>query len=143
MWENVVFQTVLSGVLVYILSQMVLEILIKPINKYNSLKERIIYTISMYSCYYCNPYNVFNESSNARNKEEYNSASNEIRKIGSELAGYIGTIPKFRKSKIERLNKVLDSLIGISNGMYVLKDFNTVKENKKCENIIKTELKMN
>lgn len=74
-------------------------------------------------------------------KEKYDIASSEMRKIGAELAGYIGTIPKIRKKKIEKLNNVLHALIGISNGFYsVSENFNTVEANRKCEKIIKKEL---
>lgn len=139
--SNTTFLTIMSGVLVYILSQFYLENIINPQKKYRDLRERIIYTITLYCCYYTNPYNPFKEKDNVRMKEEYDIASSEMRKIGAELAGYIGTIPKIRKKKIEKLNNVLHALIGISNGFYsVSENFNTVEANRKCEKIIKKEL---
>ncbi len=140
--HNTTFLTVISGVLVYILSQLFLEIIVNPRKEYKMLKQKIVYIIKLYCCYYSNPYNLLDDKTNARKKEEYDFASKEMRKIGAELAGYIGTVPKIRFKKIIKLNNVLDSLIGISNGFYInSKDFNTIKENRKCEIIIKKELK--
>lgn len=113
--QNTTFLTVVSGVIVYAISQIILECIINPI------KEE-----------------------NVRMKEEYDLASSEMRKIGAELAGYIGTIPKFRKRKIKKLDNVLHALIGISNGFYnVSEKFDTVEANRKCEETIKRELKIN
>lgn len=147
-FENVIssesFWTVITGMIVYILSQYYMEFFANPRKEYKKLRQRIIYTITMYCCYYTNPYNPFKENENARSKEEYDYASKEIRKIGSELAGYIGTIPKIRYFKRKKLNNVLSSLIGISNGFYdISKNFDTIKENKKLEKIIKDTLKFN
>lgn len=141
--QDTTFLTVLSGVLVYVLSQLYKEYVINPRRQYKELRQRIIYTLTLYCCYYTNPYNPFKEKENVRMKEEYDMASNEMRKIGAELAGYIGTIPKIRNKKIKRLNNVLHSLIGISNGFYnVSEHFDTVEANGKCEKIIKEELKI-
>lgn len=139
--NNPTFLTVMSGVLVYVFSQLILELIINPSKEYKKLRQKIIYSISMYCCYYLNPYNSFNEERNVRSKEEYDFASKEMRKIGAELAGYIGTVSKIRWIKIKKLNNVLNALIGISNGFYMISnDYDTNKENKKCEDIIKKEL---
>ena len=134
------FITIITGLILYILSQFFIEFFVNPKKEYRSLKQRIIYTIKMYCCYYSNPYNVQNESKNVRNKDEYDLASLEMRKIGAELASYIGNIPKIRFIKKKKLNKVLDSLIGLSNGFYNVAGYDTIKENKQCENIIKKYL---
>ena len=133
------FITIITGLVLYILSQLFMEYIINPRKEYKNLRQRIIYTIKMYCCYYSNPYNVHNESKNARSKEEYDSASLEMRKIGAELAGYIGNLPK-KSKEIEKLNNVLNALIGLSNGFYNIDGYNSIKENKKCEDIIKKNL---
>lgn len=141
--QNTTFLTVVSGVIVYAISQIILECIINPRKQFKMLRQRIIYAITLYCCYYTNPYNPFKEE-NVRMKEEYDLASSEMRKIGAELAGYIGTIPKFRKRKIKKLDNVLHALIGISNGFYnVSEKFDTVEANRKCEETIKRELKIN
>ena len=95
----------------------------------------------MYCQYYNNPYNLVNEKHNVRDIEKYKSASKEVRKIGAELASYIGTVWKIRFLKRKKLNSVVDSLISISNGFYIYPNYNPIKDNKEYENIIKKTLK--
>lgn len=94
----------------------------------------------MYCCYYTSPYNLLKEKSNVRPVEEYRIASTELRKIGSEFASYIGTVPKFRFKKRKRLLEVQQSLIGLSNGLYIYRDYNPSKDNRECDKIIKKNL---
>ena len=139
--SNTTFLTVISGVLVFVLSQLFLELIIVPNKTYKSLKERIGYTLAMYACYYTNPYR-FDREDNARDKEEYTNASIEMRKIGSELSGYIGILPWYKCYKKKRLKKVRDCLIGISNGFYQYPNYNPIQDNKGCEKEIKEILKI-
>lgn len=141
--NNTTFITVLSGVLVYVLSQFVLECIINPKKKYKQLRERIIYTITLYCCYYHSPYNLLDENQNVTGKERYEEGSKEMRKIGAELAGYIGTVPGIRFKKRKKLKEVLGAIIGISNGFFIVsKDFDIYKANEDCENKIKKYLKI-
>lgn len=133
-----VFLTVMSGVLVFVISQYILELVIAPYKQYKSLKQKIIYMLTMYSCYYCNPYNLLDEKYNVRSHSEYDEASKEFRKLGSDLSGYLGTVPRFRKRKRKKLKIILDNLISISNGFYVVsKNYNPIQDSKECEKTIK------
>ena len=89
---------------------MLLELFINPKKKYKELRQRIIYSITLYCCYYHSIYNLLDEKQNVRGKEDYEEASREMRKIGAELAGYIGTISRIRKNKIKKLKEVLEQL---------------------------------
>lgn len=140
--KNEIFLTITTVVLVFVLSQLFIELIINPNKKYKSLKARIGYKLAMYSCYYCNPYR-FDKEQNVRNLEEYSEASKEVRKIGAELAAYIGTVPAFRFKKRKKLREVRDSLIGISNGFYQYPNYCPIKDNKVCEKRIKEILKLN
>lgn len=135
------FLTILTGVIVFVISQYFLELVINPHREYKRLKQKIIYNIKLYCQYYNNPYNLVNEKHNVRDIEEYKSASKEVRKIGAELASYIGTVWKIRFLKRKKLNSVVDSLISISNGFYIYPNYNPIKDNKEYENIIKKTLK--
>ena len=55
----------------------------------------------------------------------------EMRKIGAELAGYIGNIPKIRIMKRKKLNDVLDSIIGLSNSFYKIDGYDTLLDGAK------------
>lgn len=138
---NQTFLTVLSGTIVYVLSQLFLELVINPSKEYRKLKQKVLYTISMYCCYYTSPYSLLKEEDNVRPIDEYKIASNELRKIGSEFASYIGIVPKIRFNKRKRLLEVQQSLIGLSNGLYVYENYNPRKDNVECEKIIKKNLK--
>ena len=134
------FITVFSGTAVFILSTWIMEFVVVPKKELKSLKQKILYSINLYCCYYNNPYNPFDESKNVRPKSEYDIASAEMRKVGSELAGYIGTMSLNKKEK-EKLKEVLDAIIGLSNGFYMWsKDFNWSKENMKLDKIIRDNL---
>lgn len=136
--NNTTFMTIFSGVLVYVLSQFVLELIINPHKKYKSLIEEIGYNLALYKCYYHNPIRLF-DTKDINDKSNYDIASKDLRKIGSKLAGYIGTISFFKKSKKEKLKNVLKDLISLSNGLYFNSELdNPIQNNTKCEkNIIK------
>lgn len=137
---NQTFLTVVSGTLVYVLSQLFLELIINPRKEYKKMKQKVLYNINMYCCYYTSPYNLIRENSNVRPIEEYKTASTELKKIGSEFASYIGTVPKFRFKKRKKLLEVQQSLIGLANGLYIYKNYNPRKDNTKFDKIIKTNL---
>lgn len=137
---NQTFLTVISGTIVYVLSQLFLELVINPSKEYKKLKQKVLYIISMYCCYYANPYDLSRGDSNVRPIDEYKMASTELRKIGSEFASYIGIVPKYRFIKRKKLLEVQQSLIGLSNGLYVYENYNPRKDNIECEKTIKNNL---
>ena len=139
--KNETFLTVLSGTLVYALSQFLLEMFINPRKEYMRLKQQIIYVISMYCCYYSNPYNMLDETLNVRPIDEYKTASIELRKIGAQLASYIGIVPAIRFVKRKKLLEVQSSLVGLSNGLYIYKNYNPYSDNIECEKTITRILK--
>lgn len=138
--KNQIFLTVFSGTMVYVLSQLFLELIINPIKEYRKIKQKVLYTINMYCCYYSSPYNLLKEGNNVRQIEEYKIASIELRKIGSEFASYIGIVPKYRFKKRKKLLEVQQSLIGLSNGLYVYRNYNPSEDNKESEKVIKKNL---
>ena len=135
------FLTVIAGVLVFIISQLIIDFIVNPHKVYRSLKERIAYTMAMYTCFYHSPYKLA-EDSNVRDREEYIEASKETRKIGSELAGYLGNVPRIRFNKRKKLEEVKNALISLSNGLFDYPNYSQFKDNIECENIIKKSLKI-
>lgn len=138
--NNQTFLTVISGTIVYALSQLFLELVINPTKEYKQLKQKVLYTLSMYCCYYTSPYNLLNENSNLRPVEEYQTARIELRKIGSEFASFIVIVPKFIFKKRKKLLEVQHSLIGLSNGLYIYRDYNPIKDNLEYDKVIKKNL---
>jgi len=127
--NNTTFLTVISGVLVFIISQYFLELIINPMREYKQIKSKIGFAITMYACYYSNPFN-YDKKGLSDEIKMYENVSNELRKTGSELSGYIATIPRFRIHKIKKLNEVKRYLIGLSNGLFIHNsDSDTINHN--------------
>ena len=138
--HNQTFLTIISGVLVYVLGQLILEFIIKPKVEYRKLIQKIAYTITMYACYYSNPYDL-NQIDNNK-KQDYSEVSKQIRNLGAEIAGYIGTLPII-SIKRKKLNNILNALIGISNGLFKSSENdNPIRDNRKFKNEIERILRI-
>ena len=83
--------TILSGVGVFVVSQWIMEFILKPVISFDELKGRIASNIVYAAQYYGNPLsqeNFFDFSISEKYKEAYQEVSNELRKLASELAGF-------------------------------------------------------
>ena len=115
-FQNNTFCTVISGVLVFVGSQLVNEYWLKPIQKYKALRAKISYSLTLYANLYMNPveYKLANE------REEIDVASNELRQLAAEVDAMIELKPKFgfliASKKV--LDGVSNNLIGLSNNLY-------------------------
>lgn len=139
--SNPTFLTVVSGTLVYALSQLYLELVINPRKEYKMIKSKIAYYLTLYANYYSNPID-----SKSNNKDYiidiYKESSNEMRKIGSELSGYISNLGVIHYKKRKKLEIVQRDLIGISNGFirtsdidYIIDD--NIEYRKEIEELLK------
>lgn len=123
-----IFGTVISGVIVFIISQCVLEFVIKPKIKYNELKKRILYLLTLYENLYSNP--IIIDIENSKDAFEYyakspwEEASEAFRKVGAELSAY----------NIKKNEKIVACLIGLSNSMWCYKESFNVLMKANCEN---------
>ena len=107
-----IFGTVISGVVVFVASQLIMEFLIKPHLEYKKLKNRILVSLTYYSNLLINPYYIRKDNPKPDfeefNKTEYPIASEEMRKLASEIAVY-------KKKHSQDVHK---NLIGLSNGLW-------------------------
>ena len=114
--------TILSGVGVFVVSQWIMEFILKPVISFDELKGRIASNIVYAAQYYGNPLsqeNFFDFSISAKYKEAYQEVSNELRKLASELAGFqeahrLLFLFKVRKKTVEF---AVLNLIGLSNSL--------------------------
>ena len=87
-----VFCSVISGVLVFCISQIILEIIIKPKIAYRNLKNRISTACIYYADVITNPFLVEQEKTKEQfdwfQNSKYNEASNELRQLASEIGAY-------------------------------------------------------
>ena len=109
------FITVISGVLVYILGQLFDEYYLKPIREYKQLKGKVAYVLTYYAQYYSNPFRL-----SADNAERWENASEELRKVASEVIAFAQTKPiiNFFIPRKKVLIKVEHDLMYISNSCF-------------------------
>lgn len=130
------FLTILSGVIVFIISQLIFEFIIKPREEFNKLKGEIFCCLTMYANIIANPLRYSSIKDVSENKE-YLDASKNIRFIASRFAGILES-HKFVCRK-KKYYSVTNNLIRLSNNLWIdkrsKKDIYT--ENIKFENEIK------
>jgi len=114
------FLTIISGVAVFVVGQFVLELFIKPWNKYRSIKSKIVYILAYnaHQLYYALDYNCKESDSDLI---RYRRASHELRNVAAELIGFIEEKhPLFFIPRKEQIYKASSQLIALSNGVSLL-----------------------
>lgn len=120
--------TIISGVLVFIGSELFAEFILKPIREYKTLRGKVAKYLVLYANLYSNPWK-FDE--NKKVSDLYLDASTATRELASEIAAFaeirpiaFGMIPR---KKV--LKQVSQNLIGISNGYVHNGDVNILGDN--------------
>ena len=120
------FLTVVSGTLVFVLSQLFITYFLNPIKEFKELKAKISYTLIFYACYYSNPCGN-NEDKNGMWRE----TSDSLRKTAAEVGSFVQRKPKFNvfitNNKV--LLEVQENLTLLSNGCFNL---NCIDSNRRC-----------
>ena len=129
--------TVLSGVVVFALSEWLKEIWLIPLQEYKKIRAKVSYMLTIYACYYSNPIDI--ADTNGKLPDDYECASKELRKTAAELRALIETLSwcKIGIPKKQIIYVASANLIGISNGMqtpYNVKDSSTMAEHNQ-ENV--------
>lgn len=111
--------TVLSGVVVYILSQWYTEFILRPIQEYKQLKAKVAKLLIMHARYYSNP----RFYDNAGDYPEWTVASDEIRELAAEVAAFAEIKPQqflvlWAIPSKKKLFVAYKYLIGISNAFF-------------------------
>lgn len=142
-FSNTVFLTVISGVIVFVISQLIMELLIKPLGRYNAIKAKIAYNLVYYANVYHNPIDLGTIGDNQSLPQNYNEASDNLRKLAAEIAGFAeerSMLSIFIKTS--RISEVQSSLIGLSNGCKGRNIDYLIEHNEKREEIIKSKLQL-
>ncbi len=109
--------TVISGVLVYLIGEVLNEVWLKPLQQYKELKQKIASDIIFYGdCSFNGKADTYTESFRQKGKE----AEQKYRMDAAELAGFAETISWIRvgiPSK-KKLNEASKALIGMSNVLF-------------------------
>lgn len=112
-----VFLTVFSGVITFVLGQLILKLLVDPVHEFRRTVADIALALIEYANIYANP--------GVAGSEVEKKVSEELRRLASRLNAQIYLIPCYHfTSKIFGLpsrEKVVDAannLIGLSNGVF-------------------------
>lgn len=106
--------TVVSGVLVFILGQLFIEFILKPIQEFKDIRAKISWALVYYANIYSNP------NRRGEKSEEYDIASVKLRMLAADLEAFV-----IRKPKLLNVfysdKKILEAraeMIGLSNSVY-------------------------
>ena len=144
-WDIVVtpLLTTLSGVLVFVIGQIILECYIKPLQEYHKIKSEISFLLVLYANVYMNP-EIYGENKGAlyttKEKERRIIAEKELREAAAKLIGIKQQKPLLVKK--DDITEASANLIGLSNGLYssVTNQKIQMKENELCRKKIKKSL---
>lgn len=121
-----VFCTVIGGVLVFVISQWILELVIKPKVEYMRTVAKITYALNYYADVINNPMIIEKEKREEAFKffidSKYGQASEELRKLGCEIITFT-----FKSERNEHISK---ELIYLSNSMWVYSGSELTTENR-------------
>ena len=111
--------TVISGVAVYVFSELFTEFVLRPIQEYKQLKGKVSKLLVLYAQYYCNPQPHGSED----RSPDWLAASDALRDLASDVAAYAETKPLslftfFIIPTKKKLSKASSLLIGISNSLF-------------------------
>lgn len=112
--------TVISGVLVFIIGQILTNIWLTPLRQYKELKKNIVFKLTYYANQYSNTMDLAKCSEIDERVEKYKDGSDELRMLSCSLKGFAETLYWFRigipSPKV--LNEVADLIMGLSNSFF-------------------------
>ncbi len=123
--------TVLSGVLVYIIGEILQTVWLTPLQKFKAIKNDVAVTLTFYSRIYTNI--IDPAQATISDREEYSVVSDKIRNLSCELKGYIETLSwiKIGIPSKKKLYEASDLLMQLSNSLFSPYDVApTLQDNK-------------
>jgi hypothetical protein len=130
--------TILGGVFVFVITQIVLKIVIQPFAEFRKVKGRINTSLIFHANVYMNPIHL---SEDVNHKNRADITSNEFRILASELMAsyqmltckhlliWLGIIPNR-----EKIHDASRHLIGLSNGIYTYSSYAEYKHDERKKN---------
>jgi hypothetical protein len=113
-----VVSTVISGVIVFIIGQILTTVWLHPLQNYKDLKQKIAEKLSFYARDYTNVIDLAKASE--KEKMIYADASDDLRQLSCELTGFIETLSwiKIGIPRRKNLKKAADKLMLLSNSFF-------------------------
>lgn len=108
--------TVVSGVIVYIIGEVLQTIWLSPLQKYKEIKHDVAVALTYYARDYSN---VIDTSDDEKGKLRVIEVSNKLRMVSCELTGYIETLSwiKIGIPPKADLKEAAECLMGLSNSL--------------------------
>ena len=114
---STVFQTILAGVIVFVLGQIVLKLLIDPVQQFKRTLGEISHALVYHASSFSNPGVI--------KPEMADDAWQKLRHFSAQLHADLRVIPCYRFMRVvsflptlENVRKAQTGLIGLSNGIY-------------------------
>ena len=110
--------SVISGVLIYVIYDIIKGMFIIPRQEYKVLKQKVSYTLTMLASYYSNPIDL--KGSTQEQTQPYRNAAIEMRVVASELRSFIEitSMLRFGIPSNNDIYEASESLIGLSNSFF-------------------------
>lgn len=115
------FETILTGVFIFVLGQIVVKLFIDPINQLKKTIAEVNHALSFYARIYMNP--------GVAPVEENKEASSKLRAISCQLMADVSVIPLYRVMAFlfglpafTHIDRAASNLIGISNFTVLRRD---------------------
>lgn len=102
-----------SGIIIFVIGQNILEFYIKPKKKYKDIKAEIANALLFYANIYHNPVPVCSTVM----KSEREEAQKELRKLAGKLDGFIEERSYYKGPGDEKIKKAHSCLIGLANSL--------------------------
>jgi len=135
LFKSIVFQTVISGVLVFVLSEIIQKFFLEPFQKYKKVIGEIDNQLKFYANIIANP-----DPTNTQ-IDLYKKCSGIMRRLSCKLESTYKQIPCKRLKTSEKISDAASRLIGLSNSLYQnsrdITNDDDVKEIRKDLNIPK------
>lgn len=115
--SSTVFWTILTGVLTYIVGQLVLKLVIEPVQEMRRTIGRVSHSLIEYANVIANP--------GVPTQDRIKEASNTLRSLSSELQSHLYLVPWYSTTTLvfglpspDKIIMASKSLIGLSNGLF-------------------------
>ncbi len=134
MINKTVFLTVLSGVITYVFGQLVLKLLIEPVQETKKLIGQISHSLTEHANVIQNP--------GVLEQEVMKNSSQHLRKLSAQLESQLYIVPIytvtafiFRLPPRKKILSAARSLMGLSNSVFRAKDGIYEQNSRRVENI--------
>lgn len=140
LFENIVFQTVMSGVFIFILSEFIKTFFLEPLQKYKEIIGEIDSNLIFYKNILATP--IQNEELNRDCRKAMKYLMSQLGAIYNKILFKNILILIQRISSLEQIHESVRKLRSLSNNIGKVKLQNSGKENIKALKIIRRNLKI-